>query len=242
METDNPLHAGTMDRHAELIKLGLKRKATRWPGYKCLGDYCGGAYECDFVSPYTKTAGNENADVFVLLQDWCSDKTLSGPLNEDAAGLGYIPRLSTNKNLVKLLRLTFGLRLSEVYGTNLFPLIKSKGMSNRIAKKDDWVKAAREFALPQIQIITPKVVICLGLNTFNAVRIACKEVAVNNISRAIDSPFSFAMTRIWCQAHTGYWGQVNRKRAGEDRVSEDWRRMKADAFAEETIRHPEQPR
>jgi hypothetical protein len=105
-----------MDKHAELVKLGLKRKNSRWPGFNCLGDYHCGAYECDFVSPYTKTAGNETADIFVLLQDWCSDKTLSGPLDEDAAALGYIPRFCTNRNLVKLLHSTFGMGLIELKG------------------------------------------------------------------------------------------------------------------------------
>jgi uracil-DNA glycosylase len=178
-----------------------------------------------------KDGRNETADIFVLLQDWCSDKTLSGPLDEDAAALGYIPRFCTNRNLVKLLHSTFGMGLSEVYGTNLFPFIKPKGMSCPVAK-DDLVRAARKFSLPQIQIVRPKVVICLGLNTFDALRQACKEIGVNDIARAIDWPFSLGTTRIGCQAHTGYWGQLNRKKGNQDRMSEDWRRMRADTFAE----------
>jgi hypothetical protein len=40
--------------------------------YSGIGDYHDGAYECERVSPYTKTAGNVDADVMVLLQDWAS--------------------------------------------------------------------------------------------------------------------------------------------------------------------------
>ena len=44
-----------------------------------------------------------------------------------------------------------------------------------VAGKRDFVRAANEFALPQIQIVEPKIVICLGLATFNALRRACAE-------------------------------------------------------------------
>ena len=43
-----------MAKQSELLALAKLRQRTRYPGYKCIGDYHGGAYECDFVSPYTK--------------------------------------------------------------------------------------------------------------------------------------------------------------------------------------------
>ena len=58
------------DKNARLLALARLRQATRWPGYKSIADYHHGVYECDFVSPYTKTAGNVDAEVMVLLQDW----------------------------------------------------------------------------------------------------------------------------------------------------------------------------
>ena len=62
-----------MDKHAALLELAHRRQAARWPPYKYIGDYHGGAYECEFVSPYTKSAGNRDAKLMVLLQDWSSD-------------------------------------------------------------------------------------------------------------------------------------------------------------------------
>jgi hypothetical protein len=61
-----------MDKRARLLSLARLRQSTRWRGYTSIADYHGGVYECDFVSPYTKTAGNSDAEIMVLLQDWSS--------------------------------------------------------------------------------------------------------------------------------------------------------------------------
>jgi len=47
-----------MSKKSALLQLARKRQAARWEGYKCIADYCCGAYECDYVSPYTKSANN----------------------------------------------------------------------------------------------------------------------------------------------------------------------------------------
>src|SRR5438477_8132572 len=216
-----------MDKHAELLKLAKLRQATRWEGYKCIGDYPNGIYECDFVSPYTKTAGNVDAEILVMLQDWSSDESLRDLIDYELATLGHTPHLPTNRNLTRLLNATFGLTLRDIYGTNLFPFIKLGGMSKSIPRSD-LVRAAREFALPQIRIVNPKLVVCLGLNTFNALRQACDLGPCLRIGLAIDSPFNIDSIRVWCQAHTGALGQNNRNKGGVDRVSHDWRKMKAD--------------
>lgn len=65
-----------MNKHSRLIALASLRQVTRWPGYTSIGDYDDGAYECAFVSPFTKTGGNVDAEVMVLLQDRSSDDEL----------------------------------------------------------------------------------------------------------------------------------------------------------------------
>lgn len=220
-----------MDKQAELLALAKLRQATQWPGYKSIGDYHAGAYECDFVSPYTKTAGNVDAEIMVMLQDWGSDKWASGPFDEESAKNGYGgPSWPTNRNLIRLLRVTFGLILPDIYGTNLFPFIKLGNMSAPIPQAD-LVRAASQFALPQILIVNPKLVICLGLATFNALRKACDLRPCPTLHSAIENPFNIGTVRAWCQAHTGMLGQNNRNKGGVDRVSEDWNKMKADVGA-----------
>jgi hypothetical protein len=171
-----------------------------------------------------------DAEIMVLLQDWSSDQSLNGAFDEDCVKLGHTPHLPTNQNLTKLLDATFGLTLRDIYGTNLFPFIKLGGMSVSIPQAD-LLRAARQFALPQIRIVNPKLVICLGLVTFNALREACEFSPSPNLGSAIDSPFNIGATRTWCQAHTGWNGQKHRNKGGVDRVSHDWLKMQTDFVA-----------
>jgi uracil-DNA glycosylase len=190
---------------------------------RCIGDYHDGAYECDFVSPYTKSAGNVDAQIFILLQDWSSDESLRGPLDSDCDILHYglSRNWPTTKRLVELLETHFDVELEEVFATNLFPFVKSGGTSSKIPMQD-LVRAAREFGLPQIRIVRPTLVVCLGLDTFNAVRTASGHTRADRMDEAIASPFTIYDARIWCQAHTGARGQNSR---GRERVAEDWREM-----------------
>lgn len=214
-----------MDKRAQLLQLAKKRQNYYWPEYKHIGDYHNGIYECnDYVSPYSKSAHNVDAKVMIMLQDWCSDKFLSNGINEDADELGYDPTLPTNKNLKQLLDNHFRLTLADTYATNLFPFIKRGGMSTKIPMSD-MIKAAKEFALPQIKIISPELVICLGLATFNALRRALGFKSAKNLNEGIALPFRYKGSVIYCQAHTGQLGKNNRNRGGVDRVNKDWELM-----------------
>ena len=196
-----------MDKHAELLALAKRRQATEWERYTSIGDYHDGKYECDFVSPYTKSAGNVDAEIMVMLQDWSSDEAMKEPFDEDAANLGYTPSLQTNKTLIKLINETLELKLSDIYATNLFPFIKPGKMSERIPQPD-LIAAGRQFAMPQVRIVNPKLVICLGLVTFNALRRACDLNPCRPFGVAIENPFNVGSTRVWCQAHTGALGRT----------------------------------
>jgi restriction system protein len=218
-----------MDKRRQLRALATKRRGAKWAGYKGIGDYHEGAYECPYVSPHTKTAGNVDADIMVILQDWTSDESIRRGLDSDSVTYGYTRGLHTNRNLVRLLDAYFGASLIDVYGTNLFPFIKMGHMGTSIPRRD-LVRAAREFALPQIRIVRPKLVICLGLATFNALREACDHEPIYPLAAAIRSPFSLGRARMWCQAHTGARVQNNRN-SGAKRVPNDWTRMKDDVSA-----------
>lgn len=216
-----------MNKHSRLLALAKQRQRERWPDYKSLADYPGGIYECDFVSPFTKTAGNVDADIMVLLQDWSSDDELSQGLDDNTLRLGYDPTQPTGRNLERLLKVTFGVALTEVYATNVFPFVKRGGVSSSIPQKD-LVRAAREFALPQIEVVGPRLVVCLGLVTFEAMRKAVGLPPVERMALAISSPFPLGRSRVWCQAHTGAFGQMNRNKGDKGRVARDWMKMKDD--------------
>jgi restriction system protein len=225
-----------LSKHAKLLELVEKRRQPDiLPQYARLADYADGAFDrdCNFVSPYSKGAHNIDADVMIMLQDWSSDNALrrsSGP-----SELGRDPNLPTNRTLDRLLRDTIGLKLEDTYATNLFPFIKGRGLSARIPFAD-LVLAAKEFALPQIRIVAPKLVICLGKNTFNAIRVAASQSGLTHeaerchtMEDAINAAFTVELegrkVAIWAQAHTGAWGQSNRNKGAPGRTSEDWLKM-----------------
>lgn len=226
------LFGGVMvDKKEALSLLAQKRKSGCWGNYLPIASFHDGIYECDHVSPYTKSAGNLDADVFLMLQDWSSEDALNGPICRDSIEYGHTLTKFTNVNLKCLLERHFELPMHQAYGTNLFPFIKRGPMNGKIPRKD-MVRAAIEYALPQIEIVGPRIVICFGLATFNALRSAVgtlypdKEITrVSSVAKGIESPFAIGNTSVWLQAHTGRLGQNNRNKGGVNRVEEDWSRM-----------------
>lgn len=87
------------------------------------------------------------------------------------------------------------------------------------------MRAAKEFALPQIEIVQPRLAVCLGKAAFNAVALAAGHPRAKSLTEAIASPFEIGRTQVWCQAHTGQQGTNFRNRNGVDRVTDDWTRM-----------------
>ena len=204
-----------------LRDLANRRKKSRWDGYRCIGDFHAGAYECDFVSPYTRGACNIDAELMLLLQDWASDDVLREPILEARYTIGHDPTRMTNIRLKQLLKNHFGFELHDIYATNVFPFVKL-GRMNASMKRNGLVCAAKEFALPQIEIIEPRFTICLGKTAFNAIAAAAGHSLARSLDAAIASPFIFKNTRIWCLPHPGQQGTNIRNKGGVDRVSQDW--------------------
>lgn len=208
-------------KEALLGDLALKRQSTRRYGYSNLHDLAHGAYECKFVSPYSKTAGNIDSNLFVFPQDLSSEEQFSGVPDRETIRLGYTPAVRTNRNLIRLLSAYFSKGLGEIYASNVFPFIKPGNMSARI-RSEDLVWAAREFALPQISIVRPRLTVVLGVAAFDAISVAAGHRPSQSLDAAINTPFDFNGSRTWCQAHTG-GGAGNRGSAAQ--IEGDWKTM-----------------
>jgi restriction system protein len=217
----------SIGKRERLAALARHRRDNVFPGYRGIGEYHSGAYECDFVSPYTKSAGNLNADIMLVLQDWCSDEFLQKPVDSNLVTLGHDPKLPTNRNLKSLLSTHFGIGLEQTYTTNLFPFIKYGAMSKSVPV-EDLEKAAETYTVPEIEIVEPRLVVCLGLAVYRAIRKSFGLAPAGNLEMAIASPFRIGDAQFWAQSSPGALGRANRNRGGVDRVAEDWRRM-ADA-------------
>jgi uracil-DNA glycosylase family 4 len=183
-----------MTKEKELSKLAKLRQKTKYDGYKSIADYEDGFYECDYVSPYSKSANNINADVFIVLQDWSSDDNMHGVCHETNR-LGYTPSVGTNIKLIEYLKKYLDLELKDTYTTNLFPFIKMGDMSANIPIKD-MRRAAKDFTLPMIQIIRPKIVIALGRKTYNSLWDCCDDKV-----EVVESSFKYGTTKVFHQPH-----------------------------------------
>ena len=212
-----------MDKKIALRDLAKKRKLTTPPeGSYQIGHFHNGLFDCEHVSPYSKGAHDFNAPIFVLLQDWASYfDTTKRKVKDVDIQLGYDPDQPTNKHLSDLLHSNFKRGISDVYGTNIYPFIKEK----RPITLEELMSAAKEFAIPEILIVKPKLVICLGLDTFNALRKARGLNEVNNITEGLHNPFKIENINVWLQAHTGNLGRYNRTKKNANQVEEDWKYM-----------------
>lgn len=213
-----------MNKKEKLLNLAKLRQSKKYSGYTAIGDYNEGAYECDYVSPYSLSSHNENSDILVVLQDWCSERGFGDNVCNETVMQGYTSSVKTNVYLKELLLEHFALTLEEIYTTNLFQYIKPGEMNGAIAAAD-LLKAAKEFMLPTIETIQPKIVVCLGKDTFNAIRKACGFKVVYSIEEGVSSHFSYNGSEIFCQSHSGQLGRNNRNTGGVNRVAKDWEEM-----------------
>jgi uracil-DNA glycosylase len=135
-----------------------------------LSDFHNGYYECDHVSPWSISACNVDAELMLIGQDWASSEILKREPDEKRRGIGQDWSSLTNSNLREFLK-HMRLGFSETYATNLFPFIKLGAKDAPIPFRD-LVRCARTYAIPQIETVSPRIAICLGGRTFDAIRSA----------------------------------------------------------------------
>ncbi len=160
----------TKQKSQKLRKLAKCRQEDSLPPHACLADFHGGLYECDYVSPWSISACNVDAEVMIIGQDWASSDVLEQECDkkrQERQRTGQDSSSPTNKNLCEFLGY-MGLGFSETYATNVFPFIKRGKKSDPIPCRD-LVSCAETYALPQIEIVSPRMAICLGQRTFDAV-------------------------------------------------------------------------
>lgn len=193
---------------------GLSKK------YRQIGDFHEG--KCDewkCISPWNKAAGNFDSEIMVIGQDWISEE--AAETAHKSFELGCDPDNQTNKNLQILLLEHFGLKFSDVYGTNLFVFVKSGTLSSRIPTKD-LLYSARKYTLAEIDIVQPKVVLCLGKATYTAL---CRAIGLkaNDFKTSSENPVVYRDMLIYGIPHTGVLGTNNA--GGIAKVHEIWKRL-----------------
>jgi uracil-DNA glycosylase len=168
-----------LDALAELVRL---RRNDTYPNMISLHEFEDGRWDLDhvvpLVVPWTKSACNVDAKLMIIAQDWASEKYFQRPNNRTSwrdtlrTHFGQDPQLPTNRNIRRLLR-CFGIKWRQTYATDLSVFIKPGNMNGDIP--DALLRyCAIKYTIPQVRIVRPKMVLCLGIRTFNAVRYALK--------------------------------------------------------------------
>ena len=226
-----------MDKASRIKALAEKRRLKKEipPGCRCVSEFYNGAFDQhDYVSPYTIRACNFDADVMIMAQDWASSNALNKLKNstvEIIKQFGRNPKLRTNERLDEHLKKHFlKLEFSNTYATNLFPFIKTGDMREPILFKH-MEKSAKDYAIPQIEIVNPRIVICLGMTTFNAIYAVLQKEEIKKFdwqgyeerqSQCVDSFCKYKTTEIYPVFHPGFLGEMRRTEA---EINEKWMRI-----------------
>lgn len=202
-----------MDKPAAMAMLLAKRRAEAGGRYRHLHLYDGGSWDFDFVVPWTKSACRLDADLMIIGQDWASEDYLRR--NDDAKTCaartltGQDAHLATNQNLKSLLAQHFGLCFSQTYATNVLVFIKPGKMSSAVPITD-LRSCAVVYTLPQLDIVKPRMALCLGAKTFSSVRPALGLPLLSWPDACTPSGHTrMGRTELCGVPHTGSWGTRN---------------------------------
>jgi uracil-DNA glycosylase len=209
-------------KRQQLSRLAEQRRSDRLPPHFNLHDFHGGFYDCPHVSPWSISACNVDAELMLIGQDWASSNILEQGPDECRRKLGQDWSSPTNTNLREFLQ-RMGTEFSKTYATNLFPFIKA-GAKNARIPFTDLVMCAKAYALPQIEIVSPRMVICLGSATFNAVREAADLPRLQwSKARSARPHTCIGSAEVYGLPHPGPQGTKNTE--GKADVGRYWKRL-----------------
>ncbi|KJC43695.1 hypothetical protein UP09_17110 [Bradyrhizobium sp. LTSP885] len=162
------------DKQISLSQLVALRRNEEHESYFVLHKFDDGAWDFDYVVPWTKSACNVDAKLMIIGQDWSSEEFLRNQKNNTSdrvalrKQLGQDPHLPTNKNIKRWLPF-FNTTWEQTYATDVSIFIKPKKMTARVPMTV-LKHCADKYTLPQLRIVKPFMAICLGIKTFNSVR------------------------------------------------------------------------
>jgi hypothetical protein len=212
------------NKETAMAKLvGLRRTETHGE-FHHLHSFDGGFWDFEFVVPWTKSACNLDAQLMVIGQDWASQDFLEKHNTEQKRACrkltGQDDWLPTNRRLMILLRKHFELDFVDTYATDVSVFIKPGKMSGNVPMK--YLKyCAERYTLPQIDIVRPRMAICLGSKTFNSVRSALQLFPLTFKQACQPSAHTIMSgTEIYGVPHTGGQGLANA--GGLDGIEPIW--------------------
>lgn len=226
-----------MDKPKALAELIDQRRSETNSEYCHLHNFDGGYWDFDFLVPWTKSACDLDAQLMIVGQDWASEEFLrkhnSIQKRADRKETGQDAWLQTNKKLKVLLKNHFALEFANTYATDVSVFIKPGKMSGDVPMSD-LLYCAKKYTLPQIAIVQPRVVLCLGAKTFNSVRAAIPErqrmkwseaqlPSSHTIYKGSETYGIYEGSEIYGVPHTGGQGIANAR--GNENVDRIWKQL-----------------
>ena len=182
-----------------------------------------------------------DARIMVVGQDWgCPEESTVleniRAINEGTEREYHVdPDSITDRNLCTLLN-SIGFPAEEnnpdLFFTNLALGYRNRGLTGGF--RQSWIRKCEPFFRRLVDIVEPRVIICLGRNVFVGVTRAMeKKVRIGRYNEFIESaenPVEADGRMIFAEAHCGYFGTINRARDREENGMElqieDWKRIK----------------
>ena len=179
----------------------------------------------DHLSPWSLSADRVDSPILLVGQDWASIDSIRAWSSDQYSvirRLGRNPKLETNIRLDFLIEESFGLKFSDCYATNAFVFIKPGNASSRIATRA-FSHSVLKYLLPLIGILRPKLVLCLGVQTFSGIARGILGTGAAQIDwrQSISDPLVAKKSKFIGLPHPGYWG--TRNAGGEEVVLNLWK-------------------
>ncbi len=191
--------------------------------------------DCEEINLWTywQGRGSLNAKIMLVGQDWGSPADAARDYMVQFAEINAGSRLSywldgasiTDNNLIKLFS-SIGYDVSsgapwnpDLFFTNFVLGYRNKGFSGNFNMR--WLKENTPFFLRLVNIIEPKVIICLGRHTFRGVIMAFdREAKIGSYNAFItgrNNPVEVSLASgqkayVFAEAHCGAIGTLNRSR------------------------------
>lgn len=137
-------------------------------------DVAGGIFDSQEIGPWSRWQGNLHSRIMIIGQDWGSKNYFTKYKGIDAN------KNPTNVTLTKLLEY-IGVRIwiadknqvdrGELFLTNAILCLKPGNMRSKL--RDIWIETcSKNYLKEQIDIVSPKIIICLGKIAFDSLLMA----------------------------------------------------------------------
>jgi len=183
-------------------------------------------FDSDEIGPWSRLHGDLNAKLMIVGQDWGGQQYY-----RDFKGLDDLDNPTMN-NLQHLLAkigmdvstTTYAPQKRGLFLTNAILCLKSGGLQAKIDRS--WLANCGErFLRKQIEIVSPKIVVGLGSDAFNAILVSFGQKEMKLSDAILDKsgvPLS-STTRLFAAYHCGA-GTINRNRDLKTQTR-DWNRI-----------------